>query len=152
MPKPMTVARPFFVMLIIFTVVRLVLSSRGVPYENPRAASISLVVLTYVCAIMTAALARGLVGLSLKQAATTGALMGFASQVVIFVATMISIAAGVQTYFNYAPAINDALIGKEITMASALPYRGVALIIAPIATAIAASIGWLIGGTMGRRA
>jgi hypothetical protein len=71
---------------------------------------------------------------------------------VIFLVTMISIAAGAQTYFNHAAAINDALIGKDVTIASALPYRGVALIIGPITTAIAASIGWLIGGTMGRRA
>ena len=78
-------------------------------------------------------------------------MIAFASQVVIFLATMLSIAAGAQTYFNHAPAINDALIGKDVTLASALPYRAVALIIGPITTAIAASIGWLIGGTMGRR-
>jgi hypothetical protein len=152
MTKALTLARPFFVLLIIFTVVRLVLSSQGVPYENSRAASISLVVLTYVSAALTAALARGLVGQSLKGAAIMGAQMGFAAQVVIFLVTMLSIAAGAHTYFNYAPAINDALIGKDVTIASALPYRGVALIIGPITTAIVASIGWLIGGTMGRRA
>jgi hypothetical protein len=150
MTKALNLARPYFVLLILFTVVRFVLSSRGVPYENPRAASISLVVLTYVCAALTAALARGLTGLSLKEAATTGAVMGFTSQVVIFLATMISIAAGAQTYFNYAPAINDALIGQEITIGSALPSRGLGLIIGPITTGIVASIGWVIGGTMRR--
>lgn len=151
MSKALNLARPYFVLLTLFTVVRFVLSSRGVPYENPRAASISLVVLTYVCAALTAALGRGLAGLSLKEAAITGAVMGFVSQVVIFVATMGSIAAGAQTYFNHAAAINDALIGKEVTIAAALPYRGVALIVGPITNAIAALLGWLIGGTMGRR-
>jgi hypothetical protein len=151
MSKALVLARPYFVLLILFTVVRFVLGSRAVPYENPRAASISLVVLTYVTAALTAALARGLAGLTLKEAAITGAVMGFVSQVVIFLATMGSIAAGAQTYFNNAQAINDALIGKEVTIASALPYRGVALVIAPITTAISASIGWLIGATMGRR-
>ena len=151
MNKALLLARPYFVLLILFTLVRFYLSSRGVPYENPRAASISLVVLTYVGAALTAALARGLAGLTLKEAATTGAVMGFVSQVVIFLSTMGSIAAGAQTYFNNAQAINDALIGKEVTIAAALPYRGVALVIGPITTAIAASLGWLIGGTMGRR-
>ena len=151
MSKALWLARPYFVLLILFTVLRFYLSSRGVPYENPRAASISLVVLTYVGAALTAALARGLTGLSLKEAATTGAVMGFLSQVVIFLSTMGSIAAGARTYFNNAQAINDAFVGKEVTIAAALPYRGVALVIGPITTAIAASLGWLVGATMGRR-
>jgi hypothetical protein len=151
MAKATTLARPFWVILIIFTVIRFVLSAQGVPYENARAASISLVVLTFVAAALTAALARGLIGLSLKDAAKTGALIGFSAQVVIFLATLISIVAGMQTYFNYAPAINNELIGKEITIASAMPFRAVALIIGPITGVIAAAIGWLIGGTMGKK-
>lgn len=151
MSKALTLARPYFVLLALFAIVRFALSAQGVPYENPRAASISLVVLTYVSAALTAALARGLAGITLKEAATTGAVMGFVSQVVIFLATMGSIAAGAQTYFNHAPAINDALVGQQITLAAAFPARALGLIIGPITTGIVASIGWLIGGTMGRR-
>lgn len=152
MSKALTLARPYFVLLALFTIVRFVLSSRGVPYENPRAASISLVVLTYVSAFLIAALARGLAGLTLKEAVTTGAVIGLVSQVVIFLATMGSIAAGAHTYFNNAAAINDALAGQEITIGVALPYRGAALVIGPITNAIAAAIGWAAGGMMGRRA
>jgi hypothetical protein len=152
MNKALTLARPYFVLLAVFTIVRFILSARGVPYENPRAASISLVVLTAVSAALTAALARGLAGLTLREAATTGLVMGLVSQLVIFVSTMGSIAAGVETYFNYAPAINDALIGREITIASALPSRAVGLVTGPLLTALMASIGWMIGATMGKRA
>jgi len=148
MVKPATLARPFWVLLVIFAVIRLVAGARGVPYENPRIASVSVVVLTFVAAALTAALARGLAGLSLKDAAKTGALIGFYTQVVIFILTGISILMGVQTYFNDARAINDALIGKPITFASAMPFRAFALIIGPVGAAIAGSIGWLIGGTM----
>ncbi len=148
MVKPSTLARPFWVLLVIFAVIRLVAGARGVPYENPRIASVSVVVLTFVAAALTAALARGLAGLSLKDAAKTGALIGFYTQVVIFVLTAISIGAGIQTYFNDARAINDVLIGKPITFASAMPFRAGALIIGPIGAAIAGAIGWLIGGTM----
>ena len=68
-----------------------------------------------------AALARGLVGITVKEAAKTGALIGLYAQVTIFLLTMISIGAGIQTYFNYPAAINDQLIGQPITFANALP-------------------------------
>ena len=90
MANPSTLARPFWVLLVISAVIRLVAGARGVPYENPRIASISLVVLTLVSAALTAALARGLVGLTFKDAVRTGALIGFYAQVVIFLLTGIS--------------------------------------------------------------
>ncbi len=150
MPSPTKLASPFAVILLIFTVIRLYAGAQGVPYENPRIASVSLVTLTFIAAALTAALARGLAGLSLKDAAKTGALMGFYAQVVIFVVTMISIAAGAQTYFNYPAAINDQLIGQPITIAAALPFRIGGLIFGPLSAAIAATIGWGIGAVMNR--
>lgn len=148
MPKPTKLASPFWVVLLIFTVVRLYFGAKGVPYEHPRIAAVSIVTLTFVAAALTAALARGLAGLSLKDAAKTGALMGLYAQVVIFTMTMISIAAGIQTYFNYPAAINDELIGQTITFANALPPRLGGLVIGPITAAVAAMIGWVIGAVM----
>ena len=148
MPTPTKLASPFWVILLIFTVARLYFGAKGVPYENPRIAAVSLVTLTFVAAALTAALARGLVGLTLKEAAKTGALMGLYSQVVIFSMTMISIAAGVETYFNYPAALNDQLIGQPITFANAFPPRLGGLVIGPLTAAIAGMIGWAIGGVM----
>ena len=62
MIKPTTLARPFWVLLVIFTLIRLVASFQGVPYENTRVASISLLNLGFLAAALTAALARGLGG------------------------------------------------------------------------------------------
>lgn len=148
MPTPTKLASPFWVILLIFTVIRIAAGAQGVPYEHPRIASVSIVALTFVAAALTAALARGLVGLSLKDAAKTGALMGLYAQVVIFAMTMISIAAGVETYFNYPAAINDQLIGQQITFGNALPPRIGGLFVGPITAAIAGVIGWAIGGVM----
>jgi hypothetical protein len=148
MPKPTKLASPFWVILLIFAVVRIVAGARGVPYEHPRIAAVSIVTLTFVAAALTAALARGLSGLSLKEAAKTGALMGLYAQVVIFTLTMISIGAGVETYFNYPAAINDELVGQTITFANALPPRIGGLVVGPITAAVAGMIGWAIGGVM----
>jgi hypothetical protein len=148
MPTPTRLASPFWVLLLIFAVIRLVAGARGVPYENTRIAAVSIVTLTWVAAALTAALARGLASLSLKDAAKTGALMGLYAQVVIFALTMISIAAGLSTYFNNPAAVNELLIGKTLTFADALPPRLGALVIGPIISSVAAMIGWVIGGVM----
>ena len=74
--------------------------------------------------------------------------MGLYAQVVIFTMTMISIGAGLQTYFNYPAAINDELIGQPITFANALPPRLGGLVFGPITAAVAAMIGWVIGAVM----
>lgn len=145
---PTRLAMPFWVFLLLFAAIRLFAGAQGVPYENPRIAAISLVTLLGVSAALTSALARGLVGLKLKDAAKTGALMGIYTQVVIFVLTMISIGAGIQTYFNYPAAINDQLIGQQVTFANALPFRLGGLIAGPITGALSGMIGWLIGGVM----
>lgn len=148
MPTPTKLASPFWVILLIFTVIRIVAGAQGVPYEHPRIASVSIVTLTFTAAALTAALARGLSGLTLKDAAKTGALMGLYAQVVIFSMTVISIAMGVETYFNYPAAINDQLVGQTITFANGLPPRIGGLIFGPLTAAIAAMIGWGIGAVM----
>lgn len=152
MSKLTNLMRPFWVILGVFLVIRLVLSAQGVPYANPRAAAVSIVTLTFVAAALTAALGRGLLKLSLKEAAILGALMGLSSQVVIFLATMLSLLGGVSTYFTYPAAINDALpLDQPVPMGTALPARLGGLVVGPISGAIAAAIGWAIGGVMARK-
>ena len=147
-PSSTRLASPFWVLLLVFAAIRLTAGAQGVPYENPRIAAVSLLVLLFVCAALTSALARGLTGLTLGQAARTGALMGIYTQVVIFTLTMISIGAGIHTYFNYPAALDDSLIGHSITFANALPPRLQGLVAGPITGAVAAMIGWAIGGVM----
>ena len=148
MIKPTTLARPFWVLLVIFTLIRLVASFQGVPYENTRVASISLLNLGFLAGALTAALARGLGGLSLKGAAQTGALIGFSVQATILTLTLLSAALGLNTYFNYGPAMDPALTGHQLEIMTALRFRGLGLVIGPVLGALMGSIGWLIGGTM----
>lgn len=150
MRKLTNLMRPYWVILGIFLVIRIVLSNQGVPYANPRAAAVSIITLTFVASALTAALGRGLLNLSLKEAAIMGLLMGFSAQVVIFSMTMISLLGGFSTYFTYPGAINDALpLDQPVTMAVALPARLQGLVFGPIPAAITAAIGWAIGGLMG---
>ncbi len=152
MSKLTNLMRPFWVILGVFLVIRIVLSAQGVPYANPRAAAISLVTLTFVAGALTAALGRGLLNITLKEAAILGALMGLSAQIVIFVATMVSLLGGFSSYFTYPGALNDALpLDQPVTMGDALPARLGGLVVGPIATAITALIGWAIGGLMNRK-
>lgn len=151
MTNPTTLARPFWVLLVIFTLIRLVAGLQGVPYENTRIASVSLLILGFLAAALTAALGRGLGGLSLKGAAQTGALIGFSVQATLLALTLLSAALGFNTYFNYGPAMDPSLTGHQMEVATALRFRGLGLVIGPVLGALMGSIGWLIGGTMPRR-
>jgi hypothetical protein len=151
MPKTQLI-RPFWALLLVFTVIRLVFGAQGVPYENTRIAAVSLLTLTLTCAALTAALARALLGYTLKDAAVLGALMGFSTQVVIFTATIGSILGGFSTYFNYAAAVDPNLpVGQPVPLAAALMARGGGLVVGSIVGAVAAAIGWTLGALVGRK-
>lgn len=152
MPKTQLI-RPFWALLLLFTLIRLIFGAQGVPYENTRIAAVSLLTLTLTCAALTAALARALLGYTLKDAAVLGALMGFSAQAIIFTATIASVLGGFSTYFNYPAAVDPNLpLGQPVPLSAALMARGGGLIVGSIVGAIAASIGWALGAIVGKKA
>jgi hypothetical protein len=150
MPKNTNLLRPFWALLAIMLIGRLAQTALDTPYEKGHHL-FSIVTMTFIAAALTAAYARGLLGMSLKNAFILGLMMGFSAQVVIFLATMLSIVAGAQTYFNHPTALNFADPATPVTFGSAIGPRVGGLFIGSLIVGVVACIGWLIGGLMGRK-
>jgi len=108
------------------------------------------VILTLNAAIFYGAFCRRWRRFRLWQAAGLALTMGFISQVVIFAATLLSYALGLDTYFNNP----TAMLGPEgaaltaVPLSQALLTRLGGLIVNPILTGIAGAIGWAVGGLL----
>lgn len=149
MPKTTTLIRPYWALVALFAIIRLAMGARGAEYAAVTD-KFSIVTLSLISSALTAALSRGLIGASWKNAAQTGAMIGISGQLVIFVLTIGSVLLGAQTFFNHPLALNQPA-GTEITLGLALTSRVFGLVVNTILNVIAASIGWAIGGLMGRK-
>lgn len=155
MKTHLRVARPFLVVLLLFAVGRLVQGSSGVAYEKVHHV-FSLVTLTLIAVPFHGAFARRWLGYGAVQALTLGAVMGFATQVVIFVCTIGSFLVGAQTFFNHPIALNMAMLGDSAdkisavvpTLGDALPRRAGGLVFGSLLGALAAGLGWALGALL----
>jgi hypothetical protein len=138
------IGRMYFVLLAIFSVARFAQGAMGVPYEKAHHV-FSIFILTVLASVFYAAFCRRWRGFGLKQAVILGALFGLIAQVVIFVATVISYALGLETFFNHMTALNQT---APVGFGRALGIRAPGLVIFPIVNAIAAAIGYALGGML----
>ena len=138
------IGRMYFVLLAIFAVARFAQGAMGVPYVKAHHV-FSIFILTVLASVFYAAFCRRWRGFRLLQAVSLGALFGFVAQVVIFLATVISYALGRETFFNHPTALNQT---EAVPLARAIGIRAPALVIFPIINAIAAAIGWALGGML----
>ena len=138
------IGRMYFVLLAIFAVARFAQGAMGVEYAKAHHV-FSIFILTVLASVFYAAFCRRWRGFRLLQAMCLGAIFGFVAQVVIFLATMISYALGIETFFNHMTALNQT---EAVPMGRAVGLRAPALVIFPIINAIAAAIGWALGGLL----
>ena len=138
------IGRMYFVLLAIFSVARFAQGAMGVQYERAHHV-FSIFILTVLSSVFYAAFCRRWRGFGLMQAVTLGALFGFIAQVVIFVATVISYALGIDTFFNHMTALNQT---EPVGFSRALGIRAPALVIFPVVNALAAAIGYALGGML----
>lgn len=144
MPEYLRVARLYFLLLAIFTVGRWMQGVAGTPYERGHQV-FSIVILTMLSSLYYGAFCRRWRGYRLAQAAVLGLLLGLTSQVVIFAATVLSYALGVETYFRAPRALNvDAPIG----LGPAVVARLGGLVANSVFTSIAGALGWAMGGLL----
>ncbi len=132
-------------MLVIFTVIRFSLGASGVPYAPRGNAMASIVGLTAVSCIYFGALSRRVGGFSWGGTALVGYTIGLFGQILIFLATWLSYAAGIETsYFRHWDALNVPE-GTVVPLGTAMMARAGGLVIGPILTAvIPALIGRLL--------
>ena len=138
------VGRLYFALLAIFTLARLVQGATGVPYDKAHHV-FSIVTLTFMAAAFFGAFCRRWRGYTGLQAMGLGLLFGAGAPVVIFTATVLSYAAGAETFFNHPRALN---VAEAIPLADALVVRARGLVIGPMFSASAAGIGWALGSLL----
>lgn len=150
MSDKLKLARLYWVLLVLFSVGRWVMSLQQVPYDrgNP---VFSIVTLTSLSAAIFAAFARKWRGYGLLDAAILGAIFGASAQIVIFGSTAVSYLAGIDSYFNHPIALNAPEGMKAVAMADALKTRAGALVVGPLFLAIVGCIGWVLGGLLPER-
>ncbi|HEX9636015.1 MAG TPA: hypothetical protein VGB99_00660 [Acidobacteriota bacterium] len=139
--------RFYLILLAIFTIGRWALSLSGVPYEKGHYV-FSLVILNLVAAAHHAAFARAFLGWRIPRALALGAALAVVTQVVILLSTVVSYAAGVETYFNHPTALN---LPEAAALGRAFGIRLFGLVVNTVLNVVAAALGWLLGGVLPAR-
>jgi hypothetical protein len=130
-------------LLLIFAVARFALGANGVPYAPRGNAMFSIVGLTFVSAFYFGALSRRVGGFGWGGTALVGYSLGLWSQILIFTATWLSYAMGIETsYFRHWDALNVPE-GTIVPMATAMQTRAGALLVGPLFAVVPALIGRL---------
>lgn len=138
------IGRMYFVLLALFSIVRFAQGAMGVPYEKAHHV-FSIFMLTVLASAFYAVFCRRWRGYRLSQAIALGALFGFVAQVVIFLATVVSYALGIDTFFNHMRALNQQ---APVGFGRAMAIRAPGLLIFPVINVVAAAIGWALGGML----
>ena len=137
-------ARLYLVVLAIFTFGRWVMGVKAVPYEKGHHV-FSIVILTALSCFYYAAFARRWRGYKLFPAVGLAMTLGLASQVVIFLATGLSYALGLDTYFTHPTALN---VQEALPAGQAMARRAMALVGNTISSGIIGGLGWALGGLL----
>ena len=131
-------------LLLIFAIARFTLGAKGFPYAPRGNAMFSIVGLTFVSAVYFGALSRRIGGFGWGGTALVGYSLGLWGQILIFTATWLSYAMGIETsYFRHWDALNVPE-GTIVPMATAMQTRASALIVGPLIVTVPALIGRLL--------
>jgi hypothetical protein len=123
---------------------RFTLGARGFPYAPRGNAMFSIIGLTFVSSVYFGALSRKVGGFGWGGTALIGYSLGLWAQILIFTATYVSYAAGIETsYFRHWDALN-APVDTIVPMADAMKIRAQALAVGPLFTILPACIGRLL--------
>ena len=128
-------------LLLIFAAARFTLGAKGVPYAPRGNAMFSIIGLMFVSAVYFGALSRKVGGFGWGGTVLVGYSLGLWAQILIFTATWLSFAAGIETsYFRHWDALNVPE-GTVVPMAAAMQTRAGALVIGPLIAIVPALIG-----------
>jgi hypothetical protein len=135
---------PLF-LLTLFAVARFMLGAKGVPYAPRGNAMFSIVGLTFISSFYFGALSRRVGGFGWGGSLLTGYTIGLWGQILIFLATWLSYAMGIETsYFRHWDALNVPE-GTVVPMATAMQTRVGGLVVGPLIAIVPAVIGRLLG-------
>ena len=136
------------VLLVIWTVLRFINGPVfGTPYAPRGNAMFSVLGLTIVCALIYGAMSKRIGNFSWVGTILIGVVLGLFSQILIFLATLLSYVLNLNTYFIHWDALNIPE-GTTATMAQALTTRAGGLLAGPIMGLVLACVGRLIFGPL----
>ena len=150
MAETLRVARLFFVLLVLVTIGRWLMGTFGVPYEKGHHL-FSIMILTAFSCLYYGAFTRRWLDYRLIQAVLLGVVMGLAGQILILLLTVLSYGLDLSTYFYEPRAIMGPDAVGPVTFGQALVSRAGGLVGNPIATGIAAALGWALGGLLPKK-
>jgi hypothetical protein len=130
-------------LILIYTVARFSLGAAGVPYAPRGNAMFSVLGAALISSFYFGALSRRIGGFGWGGTALTGYFIGLFAQILIFLATLISYAAGLETYFRHWDALNVPP-GTVVPMATALQTRAGGLLVGPLIAIVPALLGRLL--------
>jgi hypothetical protein len=131
--------------ILLFAVGRLVLGATGVPYTTGTHV-FSIVTFSLFASLFFGAFSRAVWGFRVPQAMMLGVAIGLSGQILIFLLTLVSYLAGMNTYFNHPIAlVGPAATEEAIPLAQAMVARLIGIVVNPILNSIAALIGWSLG-------
>ena len=139
------------VLIVIWTVLRFINGPVfGTPYAPRGNAMFSVLGVTIICALIYGALSNRVGNFSWVGTILVGVVLGLFSQILIFLATLISYAANIDTYFTHWDALNIPE-GTTVPMGRAMMTRAGGFIAGPILGTIAALIGRAVFGKLAPR-
>lgn len=129
------------VLILIWAVMRFLMQPVfGAPYAPRGNAVFSIVGLTWISCLYFGAMSGRVARLGWLGAFLVGVVLGLFSQILIFTATLVSYAAGVETYFIHWDALN-APEGTTVPMGKAMISRASGLFFGPVFSGVVALIG-----------
>ena len=135
-------------LIVIWTVLRFINGPVfGTPYAPRGNAMFSILGLTIICGLIYGALSKRVGNFSWTGTILIGVVLGLFSQILIFLATLISYAANIDTYFRHWDALNVPE-GTVVPLGKALITRAGGFIAGPILGTITALIGRAVFGKL----
>ena len=138
------------VLILIWAVARFSLGLAGVPYAPRGNAMFSVVGLTWISCIYFGAMSNRVGRFNWLGTFLIGVVLGLFSQILIFTATLVSYAAGLNTYFVHWDALNIPE-GTTVPMATAMTGRAAGLLFGSLISGIIALIGRAVFGLLSPR-
>lgn len=122
---------PLLVVLL-YAVARFALGASGMPYAPRGNAMFSIVAATVISSLLFGALSKRVGGFGWGGAALAGYAIGLWAQILIFTATWLSYALGIESsYFRHWDALNVPE-GTQVAMGAAMAARALGLVIGPV--------------------
>jgi len=135
------------VLIVIWTIARFAVGLGGTPYAPRGNAMFSIVGMTVICSLIYGAMSNRIGNLSWLGTVLIGLVLGLFSQILIFLATLISYVANLDTYFRHWDALNIPE-GTTVPLATALATRAGGLLAGPIMGIIVTVIGRAVFGKL----